>query len=612
MTLTVTATDAGGLSTSRVLELPVADVNKAPEGIALAGDGLVENLEGAAAGRLTATDPDGDALGWSVSDTRFEVADGVLKLKPGVALDAEAEPAVTLTVTATDAGGLATSRVLELPVADVNEAPEGIALAGDGLVENLEGAAAGRLTATDPDGDALGWSVSDARFEVADGVLKLKPGVALDAEAEPAVTLTVTATDAGGLSTSRVLELPVADVNEAPEGIVLAGDGLVENLEGAAAGRLTATDPDGDALGWSVSDTRFEVADGVLKLKPGVALDAEAEPAVTLTVTATDAGGLSTSRVLELPVADVEEPMPSERISLRTGFNVEVFDPGRARAPSDVDWSATPERVGIVDELDLKGYYELDDDRGRPTKPALRVTGHFEVGEGGDYTFRSSTPPDDMILKIDGVEVGHDGDGVVDLAPGSHELEILYLTTGKPRFPVKWSGPDLDGMEVPTASPDLEVEQNGMLRLDFDVDGAAPSNVVLSNLPADTILIDGEHSVVSDGSPLDVTGWNLDHLTLAPPPDFVGTIELGVSLDHGAEGAIFEIEVVPDPDLSAPMAFETIAAPPIAFDAGWADAAADIFAAMDAALDALSEHPVDVEAHAGETISFDSYERHDW
>ena len=100
-------------------------------------------------------------------------------------------------------------------------------------------------------------------------MLKLKPGVALDAEAEPAVTLTVTATDAGGLSTSRVLELPVADVNEAPEGIVLAGDGLVENLEGAAAGRLTATDPDGDALGWSVSDTRFEVADGVLKLKPG-------------------------------------------------------------------------------------------------------------------------------------------------------------------------------------------------------------------------------------------------------------------------------------------------------------------------------------------------------
>ena len=268
----------------------MADVNEAPEGIVLAGDGLVENLAGAAAGRLTATDPDGDALGWSVSDTRFEVADGVLKLKPGVALDAEAEPAVTLTVTATDAGGL-----FDQPGAGAaggrRERGAGGHRAGRRrAVENLAGAAAGRLTATDPDGDALGWSVWDTRFEVADGVLKLKPGVALDAEAEPAVTLTVTATDAGGLATSRVLELPVADVNEAPEGIALAGDGLVENLEGAAAGRLTATDPDGDALGWSVSDPRFEVADGVLKLKPGVALDAEAEPAVTLTVTATDAG----------------------------------------------------------------------------------------------------------------------------------------------------------------------------------------------------------------------------------------------------------------------------------------------------------------------------------
>jgi hypothetical protein len=52
-------------------------------------------------------------------------------------------------------------------------------------------------------------------------------------------------------------------------------------------GVITVTDPDtNDAHSFTVSDDRFEVADGQLKLKAGVALDFEAGATIDVTVTA--------------------------------------------------------------------------------------------------------------------------------------------------------------------------------------------------------------------------------------------------------------------------------------------------------------------------------------
>ena len=156
----------------------------------------------------------------------------------------------------------------------------------------------GELTVTDPDaGDEHRFAVDDARFEVVDGALKLKAGEALDAEGEPEVKLTVTATDGGGLTYDQGFKLTVEDVNEAPTALALDGTTVAENAEGAVVGELTVTDPDaGDVHRFAVDDDRFEVVDGALKLKAGAALDAEAEPEVKLTVTATDAAGSPTVR----------------------------------------------------------------------------------------------------------------------------------------------------------------------------------------------------------------------------------------------------------------------------------------------------------------------------
>ena len=78
---------------------------------------------------------------------------------------------------------------------------------------------------------------------------------------------------------------------------------MAENAEGAVVGELTVTDPDaGDVHRFAVDDDRFEVVDGALKLKAGEALDAEAEPEVELTVTATDGGGLTYDQGFKLTV----------------------------------------------------------------------------------------------------------------------------------------------------------------------------------------------------------------------------------------------------------------------------------------------------------------------
>jgi Ca2+-binding RTX toxin-like protein len=310
VTVDVTATDAGGLAYSETFTIAVENINEAATDIALSNAVVAENAAGAIVGTLSAVDPDaGDSHTYAVSDARFEIAGATLKLKDGVALDHEAEPSVTVRVTATDAGGLTYSETITIAVDNANEGPADIALSNASVAEGTAGAAIGLLTTVDPDAaDTHTYAVSDARFEVIAGQLKLKDGVALDHESEPSVAVQVTTTDAGGLSYSETFSIAVTNANERPTGIALSNAIVTENAAGAVVGTLTATDPDSpDSHAFSVSDNRFEVFDGQLKLKDGVALDHEAGPAVTVSVTATDAGGLSYSENFTIAVGNANE-----------------------------------------------------------------------------------------------------------------------------------------------------------------------------------------------------------------------------------------------------------------------------------------------------------------
>ncbi len=193
-------------------------------------------------------------------------------------------------------------------VSSGNNAPTDLTLGNTTVPENAAGADIGSLTVTDPDvGDSFTFVVSDDRFEVVGGVLKLKSGMSLDHESEPIVPLTITATDSGGLPIARDVTITVSDVNETPTSITLTGSSVVEQVPGAEVGTLAATDPDvGDPLGFSViNDTRFEVVGDHLKLKDGVSLLYTDASSVVVDVRVTDSGGLSLTRSFVIEIAPV-------------------------------------------------------------------------------------------------------------------------------------------------------------------------------------------------------------------------------------------------------------------------------------------------------------------
>ncbi|MCK5041610.1 MAG: tandem-95 repeat protein, partial [Sphingomonadales bacterium] len=306
-----TVSDGQGGTSTATATVSVAPVEDAPTDISIDNLSIGENDDGAVIGTLSVTDPDaGDTHTYSVSDDRFEVVEGQLKLKAGESLNHEAEGNVDVEVTATDAAGNTYSETLSIEVTDVNEAPTDILLDAGGVAEGVDGAVVGNISVVDPDVDDTHiYTISDERFEVVDGQLKLKDGVSLDYEAEASVTVDITATDEDGFGYTESFTIDVGDVNEAPTDISLDNLSVAEDDEGAVIGTLSVTDPDaGDAHTYSVSDDRFEVVDGQLKLKDGESLDDDDDgDAVSIEVTATDADGLSRAETFNISITEAAD-----------------------------------------------------------------------------------------------------------------------------------------------------------------------------------------------------------------------------------------------------------------------------------------------------------------
>ncbi len=118
----------------------------------------------------------------------------------------------------------------------------------------------------------------------------------------------------------KINAIQITQLLEMPSEIDLSATQVAENAAGAVVGEVTVTDPDGgDAPEITVSDGRFEVADGMLKLKSGISLDFEAAYSIPLTLTVTDADGLSLAQEFEIAVQDVAEGRLSAVTNVRTG-----------------------------------------------------------------------------------------------------------------------------------------------------------------------------------------------------------------------------------------------------------------------------------------------------
>lgn len=315
--VTIRVTDSAGNAYNESFTVAVNNVNEAPTDISLSNAAINEGADaGTSVGTLVSSDPDsGDSHSYAIvggtGAGKFIIDGNQIKVADGAELDFEAEAEYTLQIRSTDAGGLQTVKFFTISIANLNEGPADLAISAASVAENsLSGTVVGQLSASDPDaGETFTFSIVDdpaGLFSISGLNLVVNGPIDFEAGATPEVTIRVT--DSGGLSHEEVITINVTNQNESPEDILLVHAAVNENTTGAAVGTVTVVDPDiADAFAFSVSDDRFEVVGGTLKLKDDVSLDFEEEPQIQLTVTATDAGSLEFSKSFTVAVANGDE-----------------------------------------------------------------------------------------------------------------------------------------------------------------------------------------------------------------------------------------------------------------------------------------------------------------
>ncbi len=193
------------------------------------------------------TDADGsDTLsvtGWTAVSSRGAVvtitANGAFQYDPTASPELQAMTATdtltdTFSYTVSDDSGTTADAVTTVDVQGRNGSPTDISLDNHLVNENETGAVVGQVSVSDEETmDSHLFTITDARFDVINDMLRLKADQVLDHESESSVRFSITATDNGSpaLSITRTFVLVVDNVNERPTVVVntigISGGGTV-------------------------------------------------------------------------------------------------------------------------------------------------------------------------------------------------------------------------------------------------------------------------------------------------------------------------------------------------------------------------------------------------
>ncbi|RKU22986.1 hypothetical protein C6499_19315 [Candidatus Poribacteria bacterium] len=371
-TVTVTVTDGVSANTDTIdVTITVIDLNEAPVfgtldmPIMRAARAVAENQpSGTDVGTtspLPAADPEGDPLTFTLSGTdadSFTIEYSGTEsgqLKTAVALDYEAKPIHNVMVTVSD-GELSATIPVTITVTDRNDPP----MFSDGdqieipLPENTgDGVKIGMpVTATDQDGDTLTYDFADtnspnsASFSLSTqfGQLSTATGTnaltldyeGVEAGSQPFYQIAITVTDSKtpegtddtAIDDTIIVTFVVTDINEPPtfstasSSAVTIADGLnvPENTMAGHPidGRILATDPEQDALTYSLANARgstdansFDINATTGQLRVKAPLDYEKKRTYTVMVRITDnqnGMGRPVEQPITITVIDVNEP----------------------------------------------------------------------------------------------------------------------------------------------------------------------------------------------------------------------------------------------------------------------------------------------------------------
>ena len=227
------------------------------------------------------------------------------------------------------------------------------------IAEDSDGSVPGGVVAhialSDPDDELTKDNVepSDLRFEVIEAYgelwLKLKAGEKLDHETEGTIDITLTVTDAGGLTDTAEVTITVTNVNEPPVAV-----GMVKPVTGTAGAAIKSEpidllalfdDPDAsdsDAVRYELSgepswltfsvqygedDDGNDTTHGIFTGTPPTT-GAESDKATMVTLTATDSGGAEASLSFHVIVDDGNDDITSVQL---------IDSDGKVAVEADVD-----------------------------------------------------------------------------------------------------------------------------------------------------------------------------------------------------------------------------------------------------------------------------------
>ncbi len=411
---------------------------------------LAENADGStdavALGSVSATDPQGQTVTYGIVDGNdaglfsINATTGALTYV-GAGEDFETTASHELTVRASD-GSLHADTFVTVRVTNVEEAPSfGAGSYAFDLAENVDGSRApvalGSVVAAAESGNAVRYGIvggNDAGLFAIDattGALTYT-GSGEDHEAAASHVLTVEASD-GSLRATVEVTVAVTDTAEAPgfDHVFGYGFSLAESADGSvnpvALGSVSATDPDGDRLRYSIVEGNasglfaMDAATGALSYTgAGGALDVGTSH--RLTVRASD-GSLHADAAVHVVVDDWTE---TEDIAAGTATAATVAVGGSARGsigpPTDQGGEATYDRDWFRMELEAGKTYKIAaegrvDGKGTIRQASVKAL-HDAEGDrvphyvtGYDYTYFAPSESGTYYVAV----------GSSEFWPGEHE-----------------------------------------------------------------------------------------------------------------------------------------------------------------------------------------------